>query len=761
MTEGQDRAVRELRRLAAVEPSAFSLIRLIATEDGWLRATVSLRIGAIESVPDGLDLREREEFVLRIPPDFPFEPPRILVTHSRFSGFPHVTWTYHLCLYQSQVEWNAADGLYGFFDRLKMWLTRAAMNDMDPIAGPLEPPHGDTDFTQKPFLVSVDAPCVAGDRWQGLAILREREATIEVTGWDDLSDAWPSAGQLAFAAVLPQALPMEFPTNGKALLYEFARAGMTQTEVIKNLALAALLTEEGRPIHWIVGLPMRRASDGSPLVHFVVWSCEAERASALRAALPGGTDSESVRAVRAELVDILVSIVELSSIKWCRVLEDRPEVVLRRDAASTASWFRGKKIAVLGCGALGSWATEMIARAGPRELHLVDSAEVRPGLLVRQNFERSAIGTWKANALASRVRSIALPTSVEAHVKRAEVFLAEQGDALADFDLVCDCTASTSFQGKLERDWLKVVQRPAFMSMVIDGDAQHVLCVVVPKGSAAGVWDAYQLLKWRLSGEPSYAVLASAFYCDRAAARLFQPEPGCSDPTFRGSTADVLPLAAYGVNASAAALAAGLPAVAAVSSLSSTAGASGMREMVPLPSCETVSVGAYRVRIAKSVFAQARGWVRHSARVRGPEDETGGLLWGRWDDAAQVVWILDVSGPPSDSQHSRAQFLCGTEGTREEHRMRSNTTYGACGFVGHWHTHPNLPARQSLTDIGSMAALVSTMGANQRRSVMLIFGRTHRQGTAGVYLYESEGLGQSEEPILCQMTQVALDAPVV
>src|SRR5438093_1733447 len=153
MTAGQTRAVRELESLQAANRDAFELATGPELVGKSLDATVRLRLGHMETREGGLDLREREEFTIQVPEEFPFVYPSLIVNHDRFAGFPHVVWSKGICLYQSKIEWNPADGLYGFFDRLRLWLGKAAINDMDPVEGPLEPPHHVTDFSQVPFLI--------------------------------------------------------------------------------------------------------------------------------------------------------------------------------------------------------------------------------------------------------------------------------------------------------------------------------------------------------------------------------------------------------------------------------------------------------------------------------------------------------------------------------------------------------------------------------------------------------------------------------
>ena len=60
-----------------------------------------------------------------------------------------------------------------------------------------------------------------------------------------------------------------------------------------------------------------------------------------------------------------------------------------------------------------------------------------------------------------------------------------------------------------------------------------------------------------------------------------------------------------------------------------------------------------------------------------------------------------------------------------------------------------------------MGELVSSIGQNQPRSVMLIFGRTLGTASAGVYIYESEELCGNREIITVGMAQLHLESPVV
>jgi hypothetical protein len=190
-------------------------------------------------------------------------------------------------------------------------------------------------------------------------------------------------------------------------------------------------------------------------------------------------------------------------------------------------------------------------------------------------------------------------------------------------------------------------------------------------------------------------------------------------------------------------------------------GRPGTCNVIHLPSLDEIIVGQYRIQLDRALLDKARNWVKYNNRIRSPRHETGGLLWGLWDEAINVIWIFDLSGPPVDSAHDPGHFICGIEGTTDEHNHRLSDSRGTGGFIGFWHTHPDMPSGQSRQDIGGMARLVARIGQNQRRALMLIFGRTGEQPTAALYAYESLSVTQATEFISAGLAQFPLDARVV
>lgn len=762
MTPGQQRAIKELKRLQFSEPDRFEILEEPKHIDGWLSTVVSLRLGTMELVDGGLNLRERENFILKVPPDFPFDKPFIRVDHDRFARFPHVVWRKQLCLYQSSVEWNPADSLYGFFDRLLLWLKKAALNDMDPYDGPLEPPHHNTDFSQLSFVVRANTPFQVGETWFGLAELKKCPNRMELVGWNDLSQDWPEGIIPALVIVLKDSMPPEFPSYGKGLFDELDKQGIDKQKVLNNLQLAAKLTYKGEPTYIVLALPMRRSPDGKEKFHIAIWSIDHEDAERLRVATPSDKDSDELSSIKCEINDLIYEIIEVSKVSWCRVMEDRDEILVRRDSGTPVSWFKRKKVLVLGCGAIGSWATEIIARSNPELIHLIDNSIVKPGLLSRQNYRLEDIGKNKAVALSQRMEEICPSATVKGFSKEAHKFITEDKIRFKNYELILDCTASKILQMKLERDWNQFErQTPPLGSLVIDGRAKRCIGVILLQNSEAGIWSAYINLKNRLCLDDENNDIVESFYNTvRAAKDLFQPEPGCSDPTFIGSTADIASLVSAGLNQIVGSLANNTaPMGVAFSSHSSST--AGSLTIIKPPENIEVLVGQYRVQICKSVFTEARAWVKQNNRVRTQHHETGGLLWGLWDDAIGLIWIFDASGPPPDSSHDPGHFLCGVEGTVEEHEKRMKQSFGTNGFVGFWHTHPNMASDQSMNDIFEMTELVAHFGQNQKRSVMMIFGRTAKKPTVGIYIYENVIQARTSEHIAVTEAQVVMEEFVV
>jgi integrative and conjugative element protein (TIGR02256 family) len=83
--------------------------------------------------------------------------------------------------------------------------------------------------------------------------------------------------------------------------------------------------------------------------------------------------------------------------------------------------------------------------------------------------------------------------------------------------------------------------------------------------------------------------------------------------------------------------------------------------------------------------------------------EFGGLLLGRYMNNNKMVLVEDII-LPKKYKSSKYHFERGSEGLRESLLQKYNATPRLM-YVGEWHTHPDGPAKPSLTDMNAMSEL--------------------------------------------------------
>jgi hypothetical protein len=288
----------------------------------------------------GFQFRDREQLVLLISSDFPFTKPEIFFRHRRFTGCPHVQWGCYICLYQSaESEYHPSDGLFGFFERVDVWMTAAGNGALDPEDVPLHPPAVYTN-SETQFLVKADTPAVNASEipWIGRADLKKvRDNRFDVVGWTSLDD-WGEGldHPIAAAVLLKQPLATEYPTKVYDLIRLVERAGLEFLVLFRLLRLFSLYSVEGESGRIVFGAPMRRKAAGEPLrPHLTVWEVAPEPLAALRSLVRSKDEDDFSR---DEVVKWLVE----ADVQWCPVLEDRAEIVHRRDGGALPSrkaWF--------------------------------------------------------------------------------------------------------------------------------------------------------------------------------------------------------------------------------------------------------------------------------------------------------------------------------------------------------------------------------------------------------------------------------------
>jgi integrative and conjugative element protein (TIGR02256 family) len=475
------------------------------------------------------------------------------------------------------------------------------------------------------------------------------------------------------------------------------------------------------------------------------WRIDAERGKKLCDAALASTPENPI-----DIDEFYAWAVE-AKIEWCQVLEDRPEIVERRDSETSAAWWTGKEVAIVGCGAIGSSIAMMAARAGAKKLQLYDKAVVKPGILVRQQFDRYQIGYGKAEATSLNVKH-AIPRAETVHHHsdiRTVLRNSEKRAMLLEADVIIDATASRTVAVALERCFCKSLERhPSLLAMTLGHNADIALMTLATSRSAGMSLDVDRRSKIAFANSTRGMPFLDEFWpasADRQ--RIFQPEPGCSDPTFRGSAADVLGLTSRLFNVGATWLSEGEQPRHRCYAFD----LSNRRPKTRLPAelefewppddVLTDLRHGYRLRFSRAARTAILSWVRRSERVHGARVETGGILFGETDEFLKVIWIDEASGPPPDSTASEVGFVCGVQGVQDLHAEKTKRTRGSVRFIGMWHTHPGGVPIPSHTDRTAMARLLRGDDFLGRRFLMLIVGGTAANPVVSGNVFERSEYG--------------------
>lgn len=749
MTNGQELACRQIREIAFRSEGALEVLEL----KNWnntelLAADISVRCSPYAREESGLPLREQERLTILIPPGFPYDRPQAYAPHTRFAEFPHVFWRRWLCLYQApDTEWDYSDGMSGFFKRLDRWLRDGAAGNLNPTGAALHPPAAFSRGSgEKPLVVIRENAPTQEEKWVGLAQIEEFSGGYEICGWSEHGTSVSS--RIAGATILlGDEMPYDYPSSVAGLLNALIDRG--EWEDFFDAVIAAVRdSNTGKPLFVVLGTPMRGTKGESRLQHLTVWKIDEEGQDSLRDlayARKGQIDRFE------DALDRFQEWAEDASVQWCDVQEERSEIVTRRDCNTPMEWFQGKRIAIWGCGALGGHMAISIARAGADEVVLRDKKKVTPGILVRQPYEDPQIGNSKVEALAEIIDHALPSVVVETHPSNVIQSPLSEDDWTDGADLIIDATTSQSVRGKIEKARTRTGHHPPVASVAIDQEAERGIALISSPDYSGGVADVARQAKIEVLRTAGLEAYERAFYSE-SDQDLFQPEPGCSDPTFIGADSDSKSLSGSLLNVVARDLAemetpeseqdgSGNASTARTHLFTQPHVALEAEEerAVTFAFCPDLTLrdekNGYEVRIRPEAWSNIKGHIAENNEVRGEEIETGGVVFGEINEALDLVWITDVIGPPPDSEFSKTEFICGTEGVEETNQGRQNLSQGSIAFVGMWHTHTHEPPTPSPRDEEGIRRLFQFTSPTPAESLLLIVGHSATDPEPAAHLY--------------------------
>jgi hypothetical protein len=528
----QQQLLDELGQLASDRPEEVEIVRGAEVDDRHDAVVrVKLNTSGLPMGAGGLALGDAEEFIIRIPPR-PFVPPRVDVDHLRFLGYPHVLQGTRLCIYlDPSREWQPIEGIAGFLNRLWDWLMDAAGGVFDAatamyhaVGGVLHQTPGAPTLVVREELRKPMQPAYVHRRTQYRSDLSYRDApggyrTPVIT----LSSGLP----LGAMQNLDLLLRMLDDPNADAVQGRAPQVLPQSQGFLRRLLASAVRNPDGSPQYFVLAVPHPA---GGPH-HLLGGRLTAQAADSLRVvAKDNGVASNDLESINRD-----------ASIEWCTISDERSQVTTRRDKARPVNGLLEKSVQVWGCGGLGSWIAEFIARAGASTITVCDPGSVSGGLLVRQNYCEDDIGMTKAEALGQRLEAIRDDVTVVVETNPVPAI----DESVLSADLIIDATVSNSIAAVLD---------------VIAGTSERCgLIAQVATDARSGTLGVANICAAGSSLTPSaidrktgewvvargdLEMYHTLWETDPDSEDSLIPTRGCSVPTFHGSAADLAGVAA-------------------------------------------------------------------------------------------------------------------------------------------------------------------------------------------------------------------------
>jgi len=129
------------------------------------------------------------------------------------------------------------------------------------------------------------------------------------------------------------------------------------------------------------------------------------------------------------------------AVEACESADEAPEALELRAGPAAVS-LRDTSVAVIGCGAVGSFVADLLYRSGVRDMGLFDPERLRPGNVVRHLGTLDDVGQLKVHVVQNRLRRVAGDISEVHAYGYSIVDLAQARKLVSTYDIVLDATAN-------------------------------------------------------------------------------------------------------------------------------------------------------------------------------------------------------------------------------------------------------------------------------------------------------------------------------
>jgi len=522
----------------AAEVTSTDLIRAYVDVVYGGGIAIALRLDTSNLPPrerDGLRVaRPYEDVFVLVPDGFPACPPFVHVAHTRFTGTPHVLEGTRLCIYlDPSQEWHPSHTAVDFMIRLWDWFCDAVTGKFDADTALFHPVGGVLHRTPGTPTVVARVPVPTDRSFGNMRLVQRSEHRLDLR-----SRGVPGAEVFTMSVAGPM----------------FRGAGVTLGALCRALGSIGLPDPNGfgrpcgpsarvvypHPDAFLIrlGAAAARSRSREP-VWFVLAVPSGPAIGAKRHLICGrlpGDAADRLRAVVTRVGTFAVRLCDVAGlpVEWCYVSEERPEMTARRDSKTPVQSLLGAHVVVLGCGGLGSWVAEFVARAGARRVDVCDSSQVTGGLLVRQDYVELDIGEKKAEALARRLA--ALRDDLDVNVLPGNFTL---GMPIPRCDLLIDATVSKTVAAALAAAWPGAKHAPLVASVATDRATATLGLLTVTRPGSGPDPETVDAAAGKAVQDREDLEPFTCFWRPPEPHEEVNPAPGCSVPTFHGSAADL------------------------------------------------------------------------------------------------------------------------------------------------------------------------------------------------------------------------------
>lgn len=125
----------------------------------------------------------------------------------------------------------------------------------------------------------------------------------------------------------------------------------------------------------------------------------------------------------------------------------------------------------------------------------------------------------------------------------------------------------------------------------------------------------------------------------------------------------------------------------------------------------------------------------HQKCLNAGNNETGGILIGKYSPDRHTAIIKKITGPPKGSIQGKHTFK---RGVIDLNKLFGKDSFLRNRYVGEWHFHPNSSPQPSMVDNYQMKKNAANTSLNCPETILLIIGGNQNGWEISVHVYNSK-----------------------